>query len=204
MKIVTRLVMAVMVLGVSQWALAADSDKGGPKWSYVEAGYMDFNPDAPGTVSEDGWYAGGSAKIAMFHVFAEYDDIGNYTTWNAGFGWHGLLGEPADLYFQAQWNDVKVDTSNNPSISDDGYEISGGVRWKILKWLEVKGQANWSDYSNSDEWSGEVGVLFSILNDRLGFGVDYEYADSNSDPLAVVPDGSNQTLRGYVRWSFGS
>jgi hypothetical protein len=184
--------MAVMVLGVSQWALAADSDKGGPKWSYVEAGYMDFNPDAPGTVSEDGWYAGGSAKIAMFHVFAEYDDIGNYTTWNAGFGWHGLLGEPADLYFQAQWNDVKVDTTGGGSVSDDGYEVSAGVRWKILKWLEVKGQANWADYSDAgDEWSGDAGVLFSLLNDRLGFGADYLLTENND------------TIRGYVRWSFG-
>ena len=190
----TKLALAIAFLCASTLALAADSDKPAPKWSYVEAGYIDFNPDAG--LSDDGWYAGGSAKIAMFHIFAEYDDVGNYTTWNAGFGWHGLLGEPADLYFQAQWNDVEVDTSNNPSISDDGYEVSGGVRWKILKWLEVKGQANFADYDQAGEqWSGEVGVLFSILNDRLGFGADYEYADSDVNTF--------QTLRGYVRWSFG-
>jgi hypothetical protein len=125
----------------------------------------------------------------MFHLFAEYDDVGSYTFWNAGFGWHGLLGQPADLYFQAQWNDIDVDLTN---VSDDGYEISGGVRWKILKWLEVKGQANWADYSDAgDEWSGDIGVLFSILNDRLGFGVDYVLGE-NSD-----------ALRGYLRWSFG-
>jgi hypothetical protein len=187
MKVMSRLVLALVVLFVSNLALAADSDKPAPKWSYIEAGYMDFNPD--NGLSDNGWYAGGSAKIAMFHIFAEYDDIGDYTFWNAGFGWHGLLGEPADLYFQAQWNDVQVDNSN---FSDDGYEISGGVRWKILKWLEVKGQANWSDYGDSgDEWSGDVGVLFSILNDRLGFGADYILGDKAD------------SLRGYVRWSFG-
>jgi hypothetical protein len=186
----TRLALAIALLCTSTLALAADSDKPAPKWSYIEAGYMDFNPDEG--LNDDGWYAGGSAKIAMFHIFAEYDDIGDYTFWNAGFGWHGLLGQPADLYFQAQWNDIEVDTGN-VSVSDDGYELSAGVRWKILKWLEVKGQANWADYSDSgDEWQGEVGVLFSILNDRLGFGADY-FLGENSD-----------TLRGYIRWSFGS
>jgi len=194
MKIMTRIVLAVMVLCVSHWALAASGDKEGPKWSYVQAGYMDFNPD--NGLSDNGWYAGGSAGIAMFHVFAEYDDIGNYTFWNAGFGWHGLLGEPADLYFQAQWNDVSDDS--NVNVDNNGYEVSGGVRWKILKWLEVKGQANWADYSNpissnnsSSEWSGDVGVLFSVLNDRLGFGADYLLA------------GNSDSIRGYVRWSFG-
>jgi hypothetical protein len=187
----TKLALAIAFLCASTLALAADSDKPAPKWSYIQAGYMDFNPDAG--LSDDGWFAGGSAKIAMFHVFAEYDDIGALTFWNAGFGWHGLLGEPADLYFQAQWNDVGTDA---PGGDDDGYELSGGVRWKILKWLEVKGQANFADYDQAGEqWSGEVGVLFSILNDRLGFGADYEYADSDVNTF--------QTLRGYVRWSFG-
>jgi hypothetical protein len=186
----TKLALATALLCVSSLALAADSDEKHPKWSYVEAGYMDFNPD--NGFSDNGWYAGGSAKIAMFHVFAEYDDIGDYTFWNAGFGWHGLLGDPADLYVQAQWNDVKVDTTGGGSVSDDGYEVSAGVRWKILKWLEVKGQANWSDYSDAgDEWSGQAGVLFSLLNDRLGFGADYVLTENDD------------RLRGYVRWSFG-
>jgi hypothetical protein len=182
----TRLALAMVFLCVSTVALAA-GDKEAPKWSYLEAGYMDFNPD--NGLSDNGWYAGGSAKIAMFHLFAEYDDIGDYTFWNAGFGWHGLLGDPADLYFQAQWNDVKVNSTN---VSDDGYEVSAGVRWKILKWLEVKGQANWADYSKaSSQYSGDVGVLFSFLNDRLGFGADYQLVENND------------SVRGYIRWSFG-
>jgi hypothetical protein len=183
----TRLALAMVVLCVSTLALAA-GDKEPPKWSYLEAGYMDFNPD--NGLSDNGWYAGGSVGIIkMLHIFAEYDDIGDYTFWNAGFGWHGLLGDPADLYVQAQWNDLKVDSLN---VSDDGYEVSAGVRWKILKWLEVKGQANWADYSEAgDEWSGEAGVLFSLLNDRLGFGADYMLTENDD------------RLRGYVRWSFG-
>ena len=66
------------------------------------------------------------------------------------------------------------------------------MRWKILKWLEVKGQANWANYSDAgDEWSGEAGALFTILNDKLGFGANYELGE-NAD-----------TLRAYIRWNFG-
>jgi hypothetical protein len=181
------LALAMAVLCVSSLALAQD-DKEPPKWSYIEAGYTDFDPDAG--LSDDGWYAGGSAGLfKMFHIVAEYNDVGDYTFWNAGFGWHGLLGDPADLYATAYWKDVEVDSSN---VSDDGYQVSAGVRWKVLKWLELKGQANWADYDKAgDDWSGEAGVLFSIINDKLGFGASYELADKS------------ETLRGFVRWNIG-
>jgi hypothetical protein len=167
---------------------AAQSDKEPPKWSYVEAGYIDFNPDEG--LSDDGWFAGGSVGfLKMIHVFAEYDDVGDFTFWNVGAGWHGLLGDPADLFAQVQWNDVEVDSSN---VSDDGYEIGAGVRWKLLKWLELKGQVNWADYDQSgDDVGGEVGVLFTFLGDKLGAGASYELVNEADQ------------LRAFVRWNFG-
>jgi hypothetical protein len=184
-----KLALAVAVLCVSSIALAADGDKPAPKWSYVEAGYMDFNPD--NGLDDNGAYAGVSfGFLKMIHVFAEYDDIGDYTFWNAGAGWHGLFGDPADLYAQVQWNDVKVDTGTN-DVSDDGYEVAVGARWKILKWLEVMGEVSWADYSDSgDDTQGKVGVLFSFLNDHLGVGATYELGDAD-------------VLRGYARFSWG-
>ena len=55
-----------------------------------------------------------------------------------------------------------------------------------------EGPGQLGHYSEAgDDWSGDVGVLFSFLNDRLGFGADYLLA------------GENETARGYIRWSFG-
>jgi hypothetical protein len=59
----------------------------GPRWGYVEAGYIDVSPDAGR--SENGAFAGGSMQLfRMFHIVAEYDDVGDLNFWNAGFGWH--------------------------------------------------------------------------------------------------------------------
>ena len=186
---VKKLALAMAILCVCSVALAQEKEP--PKWSFIEAGYIDFDPDAG--LSDDGWYAGGSVGIIkMLHIFAEYDDVGDYTFWNAGIGWHGLLGDPADLYAQVQWNDVEVDTSGGGSVSDDGYEVGVGVRWKFTKWFEAKGEVDWADYSEAgDDFTYQVGVLFSILNDKLGFGANYEFTDEA------------ETLRGFVRWNFG-
>ena len=158
-----------------------------PKYTYVEAGYIDFDPE--GGLSDDGWFAGGSINLFKnFHLAAEYDDVGDYTFWNAGGGWHGLLGEKADLFAEAMWNDVQVDGSD---FSDDGYEVAGGVRWKLAKWLELKGKVTWVDYSESgDDTALEIQALFLLMNDRLGLGAAWETADAD-------------TLRAFARFNFG-
>jgi len=186
MKKALPLVMAILCA----CTLASAQDKEPPKWTYVEAGWTDFDPDAG--LSDDGWYAGGSIGfLKMLHVFAEYDDVGDYTFWNAGVGWHGLFGDPGDLFAQVQWNDVKVDTGSN-SVSDDGYELGAGVRWKLIKWLEVKGEVDWSDYGDAgDSFTYQAGVLFTFLGDKLGAGANYEI---NEDA---------KTARVFARWNFG-
>jgi hypothetical protein len=183
--------LPVMAIVCASGLAVAQSDKEPPKWTYVEAGFIDFSPDEG--PSDDGWFAGGSVGLfKMFHIVAEYDDVGDFTFWNAGFGWHGLLGDPADVYAQAVWNDVEFDDDTN-EVSDDGYEISAGVRWKFLKWLEAKGQVNWTDFDQGgDDVTANVGVLFTFLGDKLGAGADYELADTPGDSLRV-----------FARWNFG-
>ena len=160
-----------------------------PKWSYIQAGWMDFDPD--GGLSDDGVFAGGSLKLfKMFHIVAEYDDIGDYTFWNAGFGWHGLLGDKADLFAQAVWANVEIDGTD---IDEDGYELQAGFRWKIIQWFELKAQANFVDYGGDvgDDTTGEVGALFCFLKDRIGVGAEWEGG------------GDADTARAFFRFNFG-
>ena len=160
-----------------------------PKWGYVEVGYIDFSPDEGD--SDNGAFAGGSFKLGKnFHILAEYDDVGNYTFWNAGFGWHGLFGDKADLFAQAVWANVDVDEGD---ISEDGYELQAGVRWKLIRWFELKLQANWVDYGGDvgSDTTGEVGGLFCFLKDKMGVGVDY------------AAGGDSDTARAFFRFNFG-
>ena len=179
-----KCVLVLMVVLLTP-ALAMAQDEA-PKWGYIEGGWIDFDPDDG--VSDDGWFAGGSMKLGKnFHLVAEYDDIGLYSFWDAGGGWHGLLGEKADLYAQVVWSNITVDEDD---IDESGYEIQGGVRWKIIKWFELKGQLNWVDYGGDvgDETTGEIGALF--LFGRFGVGLDWE-------------TGDNETTKAYFRLNFG-
>jgi hypothetical protein len=180
-----RLFLAVALLLVTPAVFAQET----PRWSYVEAGYIDFDPDAG--LSDDGFFAGGSMGIfKAFHLVAEYDEVGDYTFWNAGGGWHGLLGEPADVFAEVIWNDVEVDTGSG-DVSDDGYEVAAGLRWRLCKWFEAKGKASFVDFSDAgDDVVWELGGLVTFMNDKLGVGASWETGDSD-------------TLRGFVRFNFG-
>ena len=178
------LLMLVAMLLVPGLALAQE---GAPKWGYIDAGFIDFEPDQG--LSDDGWFAVGSMNLFKnFHLVLEYNDVGNYTFWNAGGGWHGLLGEKADLFAQVMWANLEVDNSN---IDEDGYDVEAGIRWKIIKWFELRGQVNWVDYGDAgDDTTGEAGVLFTFLKDRIGIGASWETGDAD-------------TTRGFVRFQFG-
>lgn len=179
------LLIAALLLVVPGLALAQAE---APKWTYVEAGYIDFDPDEG--LSDDGFFAGGSLRIFKhFHLVAEYDDVGDYTFWNAGGGWHGLLGDKADLFGQIVWANVDIDDSD---VSEDGYDLQAGFRWKIVKWFELLGQVNWVDYGGDvgDDTTVEVGGLFLFANDHFGAGARYETGDAD-------------TARVFARFSFG-
>jgi hypothetical protein len=182
----TKRLLAMVALLAAAGTVSAQE---APKWGYVEGGYIDFDPDSG--VSDDGVFAGGSFGIfKMFHVLAEYDEVGDYSFWNAGFGWHGLLGDPLDLFAEATWQDVEFD-SGSSDFSDDGYEIAAGVRWILGKRIELKGTAARVDLSDSgDDTTWEAEGLFFMLENRLGVGASWEVGDAD-------------TLRAFARWNFG-
>src|SRR5262245_41491007 len=98
-----RCLLALAAVLVAAGTVSAQES---PRWGYVEAGYIDFSPDVGD--SDNGAFAGVSFPILkMFHLVAEYDDVGDFTFWNAGGGWHGLLGDPGDLFADVLWQDVK-------------------------------------------------------------------------------------------------
>src|SRR5262249_16183116 len=120
-----------------------------PRYGYVEAGYLNVNPDDFNT-SGDNWYAEGSMGLFKhFHLSARYIN-GNYaenvdlSAWRFAGGWHGLLGEKADIVAEATWS--KQDIDNN---SDDGFGATGGVRWRMIKLFELDGFVLWTKFGDA-------------------------------------------------------
>jgi hypothetical protein len=150
-------------------------------WNYAEGGWGTVDPD--GGSREDGWFVGGSGALGKvpIHIFGEYSDFGQLEIWQAGAGWHGLLGERADLFADGAFYDTDV---------DNGFRIRFGVRWMVTKRFELNGNLAWTDLDLSDNASAAVNVIFDVTK-RFGVGGGIEWGDEFS------------TGRVFARFNFG-
>jgi hypothetical protein len=175
----------VVFVAASMVAQAAE-----PPWTFVEGGYLVNDPDISGSDTGDNWFLGGSFGAKSFHVFAEYvqgdfvDGVDN-ANWKLGAGWHGLLGEPADLVADV------VYLKNDDPFDDSGWGASFGVRWRIIKLFEVAGFANYVDFSDLDsDTTGELQALLYVW--RIGIGAKWEGGGDLADQYAA-----------FIRFNFG-
>jgi len=178
MRAVLRTLTVLVVFSVTAGAAMAQS----PGWKYVEGGLWSVNPD--GASSEDGWFVGGAWELGSktrFHVFANFGNLDSNNQWSVGGGWHGLLGERADLVAEGAF--VDADTV-------DGFRVTGGLRWMLLKRLELGGFVNYVDLDSVDQTGFELEVIFDLTK-RFGVGGNYEKGDEFD------------TAEVFVRFNFG-
>jgi hypothetical protein len=174
--IVVGIVSVLLACGVSH----AQSDAPAPRYTFVEGGWLYVDPD--GASSDNGWFAGVSIGLAKsFQVFGEYGDPGDFESWNVGGGWHGLLGRRADLVAQASYVDAEF---------DDGFRLQFGVRWMVIRPLEINGFLNYTDLDLTDSTAVAVNGIFHF-GKIVGVGAGYEAGD----------DGD--TARAFVRFNLG-
>ena len=150
-------------------------------WKYVEGGYGGVDPDWKS--KESGWFVGGAFDLgkAPIHFIADFANFGNFDIWQVGGGWHGLLGERADLFADGTFYDADV---------DDGFRIRFGVRWMVSKRIEVNGNLAWTELDLSDAKTIAGNAIFDFSK-RLGVGGGLEYGDNF------------KAARGFVRFNFG-
>jgi hypothetical protein len=183
-----RIVWATVLISIV-FTGSALADGEAPPWTYVEVGYSNVDVDALDDKG-DGWFAGGSFGGKRWHVFGNYaqsetDDLAvDVDKWYAGAGWHGLLGEKADLFADVAY----VDATIGP-VDDTGYFGRLGVRWRLIKLLELGANTRFEDLGDLDDdlvWEANAILYFW----RLGIGVNYEIQDDID------------TFNGYVRFVF--
>ena len=171
-------------------AFASSDDK--PNYRYLEGGYLNVDTEDL-SKSGDNAFVGGAFGWKHIHIigYGSGGDAGPDVTqqyWRLGAGWHGLLGDKADVV--AEWYHVEQQIDPpGPKQDDTGYRITGGVRWVPFKLLELDGFANYNDVTDKSDTSWEGRAIVNIW--RLGFGADYEKFD-NSDQWNA-----------FVRFNFG-
>ena len=188
----------LLMVAVPQSALA----EGKPIYSYVEAGYNEVDVDDLGGTGDDG--SGGFAGVSVgffknFHAFGRYvsnntDDFDvDLTTTIIGVGWHGLLGEKADLIGEVAWIDQEVDLgSSSGKFDDNGYLGRVGARWRPIKLVEVGGWVRFQelDLGNIDvDEAYEANAMVHLW--RIGLG------------LAAEIQGDVETYSAFARFNFG-
>lgn len=180
---------SMALVGLAAGTLAAVPARAeAPNYSYVEGGYLNINEDDLSS-SGDNYFLGGSVGLGKhFHVIGYYTngDLGpdvKQDYWRAGFGWHGLLGEKADIVGEAYYVEQTID-GPGPSDTNDGYRVVGGIRWLPIKFFELDGFANFNDVNSSTDTTWEARGIFNIW--RLGFGADYEKFDTADQWNAFV------------------
>ncbi len=178
------------VMGASMALVSSAVLAQAPNYGYVEGGYLNVNPDNF-SGSGDNWYLEGSMGLfKSFHLSARYTN-GNYADnvdlalWNFAAGWHGLLGEKADVVGEVNWTDQKVQGN-----SDSGVGLTAGVRWRPIKLFEGDGFVHWTNFNDAgSQDSYELRAIFDIW--RLGFGA------------AATTSSDDKRYNAFVRFNFG-
>jgi hypothetical protein len=175
-----RMSRILLVVAVTLAAGAAQAQT--VNWNYLEGGWGTVDPDAGSR--EDGWFVGGAVGLGKLplHVYGEFGDFGPLDQWQVGFGWHGLLGKRADLFADGAFFDADI---------EDGFKIRFGVRWMLLKRLELNGHLGWTELDFTDNQSAAVNGIFDFTK-RFGVGGGFEWG---SDVRAA---------RVFARFNFGS
>ena len=184
-----RLFKGLVVLAVTALVASAAYAQA-PPWTYIEAGYLNVDPDDL-EGSGDNWFAGATIGILNnFHasgryITGDFAENVDFSFWQLAGGVHGLLGEPADLFAEAAWNDVEIENE-----SDSAVGINAGIRWMVLPVLELDGIVHWADYDDlSDDPTYEARAIVNVW--RIGIGGAIEFGD-DADQYSI-----------FARFAFG-
>jgi len=151
----------LLILGSAISNVKADD----PRWGYLEAGWVRDDPDEGD--SENGWFGGGAFSFKRLHFFGEYRVPGAFEVFEVGGGWHGLLGQSADLVAEAAYVDYDF---------DEGYRVSGGFRWLITDDFELNAYLNHIDVGDFENDTVSVGAHWEFMR-RWALGGEYEFGD---------------------------
>ncbi len=150
-----------------------------PRYTYVEGGYQYIDLD-DFDVDGDGLGLGGSFGITdRVHLAARYSDLDldrglDATSFNLGIGGNLPLEQSLHLVGEIGYASAEIDTPFG-DFDDDGYYLSGGLRWMVAPNVELSGLVDYVDLDDSgDDTSLTLGGLYHITPDfAVGASVDF-------------------------------
>ncbi len=173
----------------------------GPRYTYVEAGYVSLDLDNGssfgGDLDGDGFAIGGSLAVTdMFHIFTDYSDVdldsnnsgfsADYSQFAIGGGINYPMSDTVDVVGQLAYLDVEVDVDSFGSADESGYGLYGGARAMIQPAWEVNGGISYSDLGDGiDGTSFSLGTLYSFT-EMFAVGAGFSVGDDVTSWTAGV------------------
>lgn len=171
----------------------------GHSYNFVEAAYESVDIDVGGgsSVDGDGFGIGGSFEINedvfVFASYAKADfDFGvDFTTLEAGVGWHTGLTEQTDFFAALAYVNGELDSGGFGSYDDNGYSASIGLRHNLSDAVELYGSITYVDFGDGDSTG-------------IGGGFWYNFTDTFAAGLGISADDDVTSYGGAVRVYFGN
>jgi hypothetical protein len=186
-----RLASLAAVLALSPSLVLAE----GPDYSFLEAGYVttnvdNFNTDIDGFVLRgsfeftDNWFGYGRYLDQSTDIAGTTIDVAQ---WSIGAGYAWPVNDATDIYGKAGYveADAEVDAFN-AHASDNGYELSVGMRGFAMEQFEYEGAVNYTDLSDSGDTTS-VGIAARwYFMPQFAVGLEGEFGeDANSYGLGA-------------------
>lgn len=153
-------------------------------YNYLEGGYL--HRDQPG--DDSGFRVNGSFDVlSPIAVFAEYDDVDDFSQLSVGGLWHTPLNNAIDLNLGASLEHFDYEHGGD----DTGFGLRGGVRWMIPNTrLELDPEIRYVDVDEPDDGTSvRLGALF-----RLSKALDLQGA---------IQGGDDDRYEVGLRYTFG-
>ncbi len=183
------LVLDPVAAFVASPAPALQDNPSGFSYTFVEANYLWFEPDA---IDEE---LDGVEIKASLEIFLNIFLQGSYTTlsddsdldlYRIGAGWHMPIGNTLDVYGILSYASSELEGVTD--VDEDGLAANVGLRFYLTDRLELNGEAEWLDLDESDFGVG-VGARWYLM-ERLSLGLNVKTLDSD------------ETYSGGVRFQF--
>ena len=171
---------------LSLLALASPAFADGLNYNYLEAGYFEVDVDDSFIdVDGDGIAIAGSFEVgeSMF-VVAEYGtadlDFGvDLDELKFGLGVHTPVGDNADFFGTVSYVSVEA-SALGVSADDDGFGATVGVRAMVSDAIELAGQVEYIDLSDSGDDTSFGGSAWYYFSDNFSVGVKADFGDDVS------------------------
>ena len=144
-----------------------------PKYSYAELAFDFIDVDFSDDDDDDEFDKGSGGSFAGSYGFDNFQVFGQWgtssldfkgedtdgpwsesvdvTEWLVGGGWHGTMGEPADLVIDFGYLNTKLggDIDTDEKTLLQGYFADIGIRWRIVKFFEINAFYTYADLDSA-------------------------------------------------------